>query len=125
MIIESGEGKGLGYDYPLSVTSGYDKDKSFNVAFNSGNATAPVLARTATSGKTDYITDLTFSASAATWVQLQDNDGTAITPRIYLAANGNWDHTFMTPKKVTQSKAIMVVSGLAVPVSVSIDGYQR
>lgn len=117
------DGKAVAHAYPLPATPTYDSAYSFNVAGLTANATTAVSIKSATAGKSHYITNYAISAGGAGWVELLDGDATRISARHYLAANGNIDVPLPTPKKVVAAKAITIKSENAVNIGYSVDGY--
>lgn len=109
---------------PLPVSmGGFNSDSNFNVTVLLNNAVVPNLIKSATSGKSIYITDVTISAQQAGWIQLEDTDGTVVMDRIFLAANGNFTKSWNTAKKVVVSKGLMAKTNAAIYMSLSVDGY--
>lgn len=91
---------------PLPVTGGYNSSDSFSTTTTSPDATTAQVVKTATSGKSIYVTDIIISTSAARNIQLEDGDGTVLMYPIYLASNGQFTFSFNTALKVTQSKSL-------------------
>ena len=112
----------VGNTNPLPVQNYRDSD-SFDVAFSSENAVSGNIVKTATSGKSIYITDLIISSQHAGQVWLQDSDGTMVTKIFYMAANGNISHTWNTPKKVVASKNLLVKTTGNMHFTLDIAGY--
>lgn len=90
----------------LPVSTGYNSDDGFNATVTGSTTTSAQTLRAATSGKSIYITDLIISSSVARQVNLEDSDGTMMMHQISLAANSTLNHSFSSPLKITESKAL-------------------
>lgn len=91
----------------------------------SADATGGLTVKSATAGKTYFVTDLIISTDTEMSVELQDSDNTPILQQIYLPATSVFSKTFDSPLAVTLSKGLKAVASAAGNVSVTIVGYQE
>ena len=99
----------------------------FNAIYNSADATGEgetVKAKTAS--KKIYITSYIISSDVETWVELQDEDSNAITPKYWLKAGGGVSHTCDKGVPLVlnvANKDLEVITEAAGNIGVAINGY--
>lgn len=96
---------------------------AFEATLLTADATTAVSVKALTASKSHYITDIVISTDTAGWIRIEDTDATTIMPRKYFPANSIWSKSYVTPKKVTTAKAILVLAQNAGNISVDINGY--
>jgi hypothetical protein len=98
---------------------------TFNETVTTANATAGLTVKTAISGKTIFVTDITISTDTETNIEIQDTASAVKCQQMYFPATSIWSKTWMTPLQFAISTGVKVVAADAGNVSVTITGYVK
>ena len=124
-IIYDQDVKAIDLTNPLPVVNGYNANDSFNATLSTPDARTAQVIKTATSGKSIYVTDLVISAAVADNIRIQDSTATAVVHMspIYLEAGTSIAINFSTPLKITASKDLKVKATVVGNVTVTATGF--
>jgi hypothetical protein len=104
--------------YPLGATP-------FSATNATADATTGLVIKTATTGKTIYLTDIVISTDTATTIEVQDTASAVVSQHMYFPAVSIWSKTWSTPLVLALGTGLKVVAADAGNVTCTISGFLR
>jgi hypothetical protein len=120
IYIDNNGPKAVSASNPLPVTFGNYSSDSFNTSVTYDNASTASVVKAATASKSIYLSSIIISASAAMSVVLKDSAGAIVMDRTYVAANSVT--SINTSLQVASGKALMIITSVAAPVTITVSG---